>query len=406
MDQEASIRDAPGDGRSRPHRLAGGAATAASAPTVTPRRPRVRDTIEVLPLADGSVYLLLPSGEQDMVIRDAPQEALALLRALDGTRTTADVEHVLGERFEDLDPRFVAESVAQLWEIGVVEDAAADADAGLAARELARYDRQLAYFAEVAPPKQPRAAYQRQLKDARVVVLGLGGLGSWTLYALASAGIGRIDGVDHDVVEPSNLNRQILYSPADVGTPKAEAAARRIAAYNPDVAFHPFQERIEAEADVARLVEGADFVVAAADWPPHEIEHWVNTACFELGVPYISASQFPPHVRIGPTYVPGVTGCFACAEERYRRESPEFDELVAARKGTSAVAATFAPGCALIGAVTSADVVHHLTGLAEPATLGSALVYDTRTMEMRREHVERLPGCPVCTAASERAAAA
>lgn len=364
--------------------------------TATPRLPRVRDTIEVLPMEDETVFLLLPSGEADLVIRDAGPEVPALLAALDGRRSLGDVERELRARFPALDPRFATESVAQLWQAGIVEDAATDGEAGLAPAELARYDRQLAYFGEIAPAKEPRTAYQRRLKDARVVVLGLGGLGSWTLYGLASAGIGRIDGVDHDAVEPSNLNRQILYSAADVGAPKAEAAARRIRAYNPETEFRPLVERVESEADVARLVDGADFVVAAADWPPHEIEHWVNSACFRLGVPYVSASQFPPFVRVGPTYVPGATGCFACAEERHRRESPDFDRLVAARRRTAFVAATFAPGCALIGAVAACDAVHFLTGLAEPATLGQALVFDTRTMDMRREAVAQLEGCDVC----------
>jgi ribosomal protein S12 methylthiotransferase accessory factor len=147
---------------------------------------------------------------------------------------------------------------------------------------------------------------------------------------------------------------------------------------------------------VGEVVEGADFVVNGADWPAHDIERWVNAACFAAGVPAITMSHSPPVARVGPMYVPGLTGCFACQETTYRAAHPLYDELVEDRRGRPSPAATLGPVCAFIGGQVALETLHQLTGLCAPASLGTAYVYDLRTMEVSREQVPRLPGCPVC----------
>ena len=144
------------------------------------------------------------------------------------------------------------------------------------------------------------------------------------------------------------------------------------------------------------MVEGADFVVEAADWPPYRLSRWINSCCAAAEVPHIGASQFPPLVRVGPTFAPGRAGCLNCLEEAARGSDPLFDELAAWRQRADTLAATFAPACSLIGGILSSDVIHHLTGLADPATLQASLVIDIRTLELRRIPVEPVAGCPVC----------
>jgi bacteriocin biosynthesis cyclodehydratase domain-containing protein len=321
----------------------------------------------------------------------APQRAL--LDGLDGTRSVAG----LAALHPELTAAEVAATLEQLAELELVEDAAADS-AWLSAGDQARYDRQLEYFGELAAPGTPRAAFQARLRDAHVVVIGLGGLGAWTLWSLAAAGVGRLVGVDGDVVELSNLNRQVLYREEDLGHAKAAACKRTIGAFNSAVSFEAVDRRLEDLEAVAAVVREADFVIEAADWPPYLLSRWVNAACADAGVPHVAASQFPPLVRVGPTVLPGRPGCHECMEEAGRRADPLFDELAAWRRGSATLAATFAPACALIGGILSSDVIHHLTGLAEPATLQASMVIDIRTIATRRVPVEPVPGCPVCSA--------
>jgi bacteriocin biosynthesis cyclodehydratase domain-containing protein len=107
-------------------------------------------------------------------------------------------------------------------------------------------------------------------------------------------------------------------------------------------------------------------------------------------------SHFPPIARVGPLYVPGVTGCFACQETAYRRQYPLFDVAVEQRRAKASPAATLGPACEMIGGQVGLEVMHLLTGLAEPSTLGAAHISDLRTMEVEREEVVPEPDCPVC----------
>jgi bacteriocin biosynthesis cyclodehydratase domain-containing protein len=314
-----------------------------------------------------------------------------LLEGLDGTREIGDLLAL----HADLTEADVTAVLAQLNEQGLVEDASDD-DAWLSIEEQHRYDRQLEYFGELVSPGASRTACQARLRDARVVVVGLGGLGAWALWALAAAGVGHLVGIDGDVVELSNLNRQTVYRERDLGVPKALACARTLAAFNSSISFAPIARRLESADEVAEVVADADFVVEAADWPPYSLSRWINTCCADAGVPHIGASQWPPLIRVGPTFIPGEAGCLACLEASARASDPLFDDLAEWRQHAETLAATFAPACALIGGILSSDVIHHLTGLARPATLRTSVVIDIRTLELRRLAVEPADNCTVC----------
>jgi molybdopterin-synthase adenylyltransferase len=354
-------------------------------------RPRLRRAIERFWASDGTLYLLRSGYGEDLALPDLAPRQRALLDGLDGARGIDE----LAALHPELTASEVTGTLAQLTELGLVEDAAAESD-WLSAAEQRRYDRQLEYFGELVSPGEPRAACQARLRQARVVLIGLGGLGAWVLWALAAAGVGELVGVDGDVVEPSNLNRQTLYRERDTGQRKALAAARTLAEFNSTISFEAIDRRLEDRDQVAEVIEGADFVVEAADWPPYRLSRWINACCAEAGVAHIGASQFPPLVRVGPTFVPGARGCLACLEQSARASDPLFDELAAWRQQADTLAATFAPACSLIGGILSSDVIHHLTGLAEPATLQASVVIDIRTLELQRTPVQPVEECPVC----------
>jgi bacteriocin biosynthesis cyclodehydratase domain-containing protein len=350
-------------------------------------RPRIKRTTEEIGSPEGDLYLLRPSEENDIRIEQPDEQERRLLAALDGERTVEQ----LGEEFGE---ETVTDTIAKLRELSVLEDAADDER--LAPGELARFDRQLRYFSDIGGEELPPSECQRRLREAKVAVLGVGGLGGWAAWSLACTGVGEMWLIDGDRVEESNLNRQILYTEADFGLLKAEAAARRLRAFNSSMRVTATSRRLESQAEIAEFVDGADVVIDAADWPAHDIERWCNSACFEAGIPYITMSHFPPIARVGPLYVPGRTGCFSCQEIAYRREYPLFDVAIEQRRALPSPAATLGPACGLIGGQVGLEVLHLLTGLCEPATLGVAHIYDLRTMELKREQVVPEPECPVC----------
>lgn len=351
------------------------------------RRPRIKRTTEEIETPEGDIYLLRPSADNDIRIEQPDAEERRLLAAVDGERTLEELRAEFGaEEVDDL--------IAQLGELEVVEDAADDEL--LPAGELERFDRQLRYFSDVGTGGITPSECQERLREAKVAVLGVGGLGGWSALALVCTGVGEMWLIDGDRVEVSNLNRQIQFSEADIGELKVERTAARLAAFNSEMKITTEARRLESEADIAEFIAGSDVVIDAADWPAHDIERWCNTACFEAGIPYITMSHFPPIARVGPLYVPGKTGCFVCQEIGYRREYPLFDIAVEQRRAKPSPAATLGPACGLIGGQVGMEVLHLLTGLSKPATQGVAHIYDLRTMEVKREPVVPEPECPIC----------
>ncbi|HEX6601749.1 MAG TPA: TOMM precursor leader peptide-binding protein [Solirubrobacterales bacterium] len=351
------------------------------------RRPRIKRTTEEIETPDGDVYLLRPSAENDIRIEKPDAEERRLLAAINGERTVEELRVEFGaEEVNDL--------IVQLQELEVVEDAADDER--LASGELERFDRQLRYFSDVSAGKIAPSDCQQRLREAKVAVLGVGGLGAWSAWALACCGVGEMWLIDGDRVEVSNFNRQILYTEADVGLLKVECAAARLRAFNSSARITATAQRLESERDIAEFVAGCDAVVDAADWPAHDIERWCNAACFAAGIPYITMSHFPPVARIGPFYVPGKTGCYVCQEIAYRRQYPLFDVVTEQRRAKPSPAATLGPACGMIGGQVGVEVMHLLTGLSRPSTQGAAHMYDLRTMELKRELVVPEPECPIC----------
>lgn len=350
------------------------------------QRPRIKRTVQRFDAPNGDVYLMRGGASTDIHIEQPDAKDRRLLTAVDGTRGRDDLVAEFGQKVVD-------DLLAQFGEQGLLEDAADD-DL-IAPKIVARFDRQLHYFGDVS--EGPTALEcQNRLEAARIAVLGVGGLGGWSALGLACCGIGELLLIDFDRVELTNLNRQVLYTEADIGEPKASAAAKRLRAFNSSMRVEERVQRLDSQAAVAEVIQGCDLVVASCDWPAHDIERWINSACFAAGIPFIAMSHFPPVARVGPLYVPGLTGCYACQEIGYRRSFPLFDEAMEQLRGKTSSAGTLGPACELIGGHVSLDVMHLLTGLAEPSTLGAIHIYDLRTMKVEHESIFPELDCPVC----------
>jgi bacteriocin biosynthesis cyclodehydratase domain-containing protein len=347
-------------------------------------RYRLRGSVEPVVGGDGSLYLVR-AGADDLVVRDAQAADGVLLRLLaEGEPSRAELAAELG-----LPAAEVEDKLGALVKAGVVVPAATSPP--LDAHDAERYARQLPYLAEWGDERE----LQRRLGDARVTVVGCGGIGTWTIAALAAAGVRRLRLVDDDVVETSNLNRQVLYGPADLGASKAATTARWLRGFDSRVKVEVVARRVDGAEAAARVADGADAVVLAADSPPYLLARWVNEACVAARVPFIVAGQLPPLVKIGPLYWPGRTACFACHETALRLESADYDAYVRHLQAAPARGATLGAASGLVGATVAMELVHALVGVA-PASAGTAVLVDLRTWDVRRVAVARDSACVTC----------
>jgi bacteriocin biosynthesis cyclodehydratase domain-containing protein len=341
-------------------------------------RLRLRPGIEVFPADDGDVYLLDAAGRTTIAVRAPDHGDRALLERL----ATGPVSAPQGSA--------VAARLAPLVEAGAVTAVCTSTPLGAADGE--RFSRQLGYLGELGDPND----VQRRLRGARVAVLGCGGLGTWAVGALACVGIGGFVLIDDDAVDLSNLNRQILYRHADVGAPKVERAAAWLAAFDPAIDVVARRERITGPEPLSRALAGCDALVVVADWPPYELTRWANRVCVARRMPFLTAGQQPPLLKIGPTYVPGRGPCHACHEAQVRRTFPLYDELAEHRRRQPPEAITLGPASGVIGSLLALEVMHLVAADQPVATQGRALLIEMRSLEARWEDVERDPACPVC----------
>jgi molybdopterin-synthase adenylyltransferase len=340
---------------------------------------RLRRSLELFFAADGDAYLLRGATGPEHVVRAPGDEDRALLRRLAAGPVEAPPS---GEIAQRLAPLITAGAVVPVPDV-----------AAISPRDAQRFDRQLPYLEDFGDPVQA----QRALRGARVTILGCGGLGTWALGALASAGVGHFTLIDDDRVELSNLNRQILYGPGDLGEPKAQRAAAWIQAFDASITVDVRRQRMRGPRDVCAL-PGCDVLLLTADWPPYELARWVNDASLAAGFPFITAGQQPPRVTVGPTYIPAAGACLACRERRLRRDFPLYDELAAHRRREPPQATTLGPASALIGALLALEVLHLVLGHRPLATHDRVLVIDMPTLTASWESIERDPGCERCGA--------
>ena len=242
--------------------------------------------------------------------------------------------------------------------------------------QLLRYSRHLLLDA-LGPDAQERFA------AARALVVGVGGLGNPAAQFLASAGVGRITLVDADSVDLTNLQRQILFSMDDVGTPKVEAAARRLAAINPEPVYVRVAKRVGA-GELAALAAKADVVLDCTD--NFATRHDVNRACVDARVPLVSgaAVRFDGQVAVFDARDPA-SPCYHCL-------FGEGEELEETRCATMGV---FAPLVAIVGATQAGEALKLLARVGTTLA-GRLLLYDALAASWREMRVPRDPECPVC----------
>lgn len=222
---------------------------------------------------------------------------------------------------------------------------------------------------------------QRKLLEASVFINGAGGLGSPVGLYLAAAGVGKIGFADFDVVDLSNLQRQVLHHGHDVGRPKVASAAETIADINPDVEVVQYKTRITSE-NVMDIIRNYDIVIDGSDNFP--TRYLLNDACVMAGKPNIYGSVFLFEGQAS-VFIPG-KGCYRCLFP-----SPPPPGMVPSCQEAGVLGVL--PG--LIGLIQATEAIKLIIGVGE-SLAGRLLLYDALTMDFRKVKWARNPACPVC----------
>jgi sulfur-carrier protein adenylyltransferase/sulfurtransferase len=247
----------------------------------------------------------------------------------------------------------------------------------LSPAELRRYGRHV-----VIP--EIGLAGQERLKRGRVLLVGAGGLGSPAALYLAAAGVGTLGVVEFDTVDESNLQRQILFGQSDLGRPKLEVAAERLAEINPHVAVVPHAGRLDLD-NALELVRAYDLVVDGSDNFP--TRYLVNDACVLAGRPDVWGAVFRFEGQVSVFAAPGGP-CYRCL---FPAPPPPGTVPSCAEAGVFGVL----PG--IVGSIQAAQAIGWLAGVGEPL-VGRLLLFDALAMSFREVRLGKSPDCPICSA--------
>lgn len=226
---------------------------------------------------------------------------------------------------------------------------------------------------------------QKLLKQAKVVVIGAGGVKSTLLMSLVAAGIGSLRIIEFDTVELSNLNRQILYQTSDVGMPKVMACKSVLSNLNPEISIEAVNKKI-TEDNIAQLCEGFDFVVEGGDSPSGR--NMVNKYCLSVGKPFVHASAQFNYGYVFSVVPELKTACFACFFPADHSRQEHTGPVPVSVLATS-----------IAGSLGAAEVLKWFMGYKDSMFLNRRLCFSSLLLssDFGVEQQERLSFCPVCS---------
>ena len=245
--------------------------------------------------------------------------------------------------------------------------------------EMLRYNRQISL-------KAVDFDGQEKLKESRVLIVGAGGLGCSASQYLASAGVGKIILVDFDTISLSNLQRQILYTDADIGKPKAEVAKVRLQAINPNIEVQAVVKKCD-DADFAELIRQVDVVVDCTD--NIDVRNQLNLQCFQQKRPLVSGSAIRFEGQVSVFTYADNEACYQCLSQLFGSDTLSCVE-----------AGVISPIVGVIGSLQALETIKVLLDIGKTLS-GKLLIIDGLHFSVREMNLPKMPSCKVCTVSHE-----
>ncbi len=319
-----------------------------------------------------------------------------LMAILDGKRTVREIIVLLCKKNPKWEKKRILKELDYLYTNALLEPDTRICDLGPDPLIEPRLDRQLNYLGVWAPQGRKAALeYQQRLSSAHVVVIGIGGFGSHVLCGLCYLSVGNITIVDFDRVQPSNLNRQILFDETHLGRLKTEAAQERCQAINSSINYRFINQKITGAEDFVSLIQDGDLVVMTADSPRQKIFSWMNQASFATNTPVLYTLGISPEsVKIGPLVVPGQTPCFDCAmPSKFLDADKEPARTLNQQYRHGSIEPYLMTGAGLM----LNEITAHLTQIRPCRLHGAMLSLNMHTYESLIHQISPQKGCRCCS---------
>lgn len=362
---------------------------------------KLKTTVLMYPFSDETRNKIILRYNSELIEFDDPDGDISyLFELLKSGRNYADIQQAFLSSFPHSPFTDYMETVDSL---GLVEQTDVDIQV-LSEHDRNRWSRNLEFFNTMLPYGGNKFGVQCRIKDARVCLLGCGGLGSHILFELAALGIENITITDFDTIELSNMNRQILYKNSDIGKAKVFTAKERISEFNPAMNVTANSLRINSAQEVRDTIAGHDLVICVADKPRDKMVKWLNEACCEQRIPFINGG-LDQRRALFYSVIPGITGCVECWHSSIPEGSVQKQIVntdLTYEKDYSAPAPALSALVSVATGVIVSEAIKILTGLQPPALSNKSKCFsfdDLTITEAERWSVN--PKCHCCSGTVE-----
>lgn len=358
-------------------------------------RPKFKEIMKPVVVHQNVIRIGLETDSYE--IDDSDGVINEIIELLDGKRDILEISEV-----SSIPVNLIEECIHALNEIGCIEDDSIDPYQYINEKDLERYRANLTFYTNFTSLEKNKFEFQKNIKDSTVAILGLGGA-SLGVACLTGLGVENIIGVDYDLVETSNLNRQFLYSEKNIGELKTEATLNRLKELNSDVNFKFINKKIKSSNDLNSIIKEADIVINAIDSPAILCNRWVNAACVKQNIPFIQGGVSNTQI-MWERIVPNQSGCYDCYLIHALRIDPFFEYQLKAIYNNHFPGrnVTTGPHVALLNGFMTSEVAKLLSGYTEAMPASTTMIYDKINIEIKKNFKwDKLPDCPTCGKGNE-----
>lgn len=263
-------------------------------------------------------------------------------------------------------------------------------------KEYDRFDRQIDLFKHLTGDFDSAINIQETLSKSSIAIIGLGGCGSYIFHTLSAMGIGYISAYEFDVVEESNLSRQMLYNYTDLGKKKIDVAREKSSSISPTTKYKFFGQKIESLEDAKSVFKDVDLVICAADTPRPEFFFILNEAAYLTGKPLLYSGSCANNAVIGPLVIPGQTRCYKCINKVNEIQGEKEYRFVKNIK-SAYMTTLIEPYNAVAGSLSALEAIKYLTKFDECQVIENILVIDFSDYNISNESEIFRGHCDICS---------
>ena len=352
-------------------------------------KPKLNATVSVIELNETMLEFFKTNTRQQIRIKVNSKLILNLISSLDGVKSVEQIAHEQKISVDDL--MFF---LSFLQKNGILDTSEPKTDFF----QYDKYRRVIHFLNDYASSHDHLLQMWTKIRNAKVLVIGLGAVGTWVACTLAESGIGTLILMDADVVDESNLHRQFGFTEADIGKPKTDVLKKRLQEYTKDINVITNNKFLTDNSLLEVGQEEISLIINCADSPNVDTTSlWVGEYCMKHNIPHIIGGGYNMHLSlIGQTVLPGQSACVKCFQKKLEEENTIDSCVVKKLAVKNRKIGSFAPMCSLISSMIGMEAIKIISHCTMPANINRRGEFDIFTMDIKYKPYERRTDCEWC----------